>query len=340
MLGRLGFVASVLSEDISTSSTCRLKNATRPRLRELTRHNLEALGRVAAFLERRDVLLYRISSNVIPFASHPVNPLEWWDEFGAELASLGRLFRSLGVRVSTHPGQYTVLNSPQPAIVRAAIAELEYHARLLDALGTDASAKIVVHIGGLYGSPERAAMDRFCAVAMDLSAAVRRRLVVENDDRLFDAEEALSVAQRVGIPMVFDWLHHKANPCRAPLEDVLPSIFATWKAGDGRPKVHLSSQASGGPPGAHARFVRVSDATAFFDVLSEQPFDCMLEAKEKDRALLRLRTALAKRDIVEADLVGRTREAASPARQSRAKWQSGFAARSSHPPRRRQPLPR
>ena len=310
MLARLGFVAAVLSEGISTSRTCRLKNATPLRIRELIAENLTALDRVITFLERHQILLYRITSNLIPFASHPVNVLPWWEEFAPQFAALGRRFRALGVRVSTHPGQFTVLNSPSPAIVKAAISELEYHARLLDVLGTEPSAKIILHLGGLYGGSEAVAMDRFSSVASDLSEAVRRRLVVENDDRLFDVEEVLSVAGRVKVPLVFDWLHHNANPCRAPLSEVLPVVFATWKLADGHPKMHLSSQAPDGPPGAHADFIDVADAIAFFDVVPPQAFDCMLEAKQKDRAVLQLRDALRKIGILEVDVVTKVPPAA------------------------------
>jgi UV DNA damage endonuclease len=302
MLARLGFVASVLSEDISTSRTCRLKNATPLRIRELIAENLMALDRVVTFLDRQRILLYRITSNLIPFASHPINQLEWWSEFAPQLSVIGRRFRALGVRVSTHPGQFTVLNSPNAAVVQAAVSELEYHVRLLDALGTDSSAKIILHVGGLYAGSEAVAMDRFCAVAAGLSDEIRRRLVVENDDRLFDAEEVLSVAQRVGVPVVFDWLHHKANPCRAPLGELLPAIFATWRPADGRPKVHLSSQAPHAPRGAHADYIDVADALAFFEGVPARSFDCMLEAKQKDRALLKLRAALRRHGVVEANL--------------------------------------
>jgi UV DNA damage endonuclease len=313
MLARLGFVASVLSEDISTNRTCRLKNATPERIRELIGANLTALDRVVSFLEQERILLYRISSNLIPFASHSINELEWWNEFATQFAAIGSRFRTLGVRVSTHPGQYTVLNSPTRAIVQAAVAELEYHARLLDAFGTDHRGKIVVHVGGLYGAGEALAMDRFCAAASELSPAVRRRLVVENDDRLFDAEEVLDVSRKVGVPVVFDWLHHHANPCRAPLAEVLPAIFETWGPEDGRPKVHLSSQARDAPAGAHADFIDVEDALAFFDALPRAPFDCMLEAKQKDRALLKLRADLRKHSVSEADLAAPARSRAPAA---------------------------
>jgi UV DNA damage endonuclease len=307
MLARLGFVASVVTENISTSSTCRLVNATRSRLRGLIRENLDALHRVVGFLERRDILLYRISSGLIPFGSHPVNTLKWWEEFAADFDAVGRRLRHLGVRVSMHPGQFTVLNSRSPDMVESAVAELEYHARLLDLLGVGAAAKIVVHVGGMQGGSEEMALDRFCSVAARLPDAVRRRLVVENDDRLFDAEAALSVGRRVRIPVVFDWLHHKANRCRAPLDELLPEIFETWTRKDGRPKVHLSSQTPGGPPGAHAALIDPADALALFDVVPPQPFDCMLEAKDKDRALLKLREDLRRRGVVERDVPPRPR---------------------------------
>jgi len=302
MLARLGFVASVLSEGITTSRACRLSNATGDRLRALIAENLAALERALAFLERHHIRLYRITSNLIPFASHPVNTIAWWDEFGPALRRLGTRIRDLGLRVSTHPGQYTVLNSPHEPIVRNAIAELVYHARLLDALGTDATSKIVVHTGGLYGGSKPDALDRFCGNARALPDAVLRRLVIENDDRLFDADEVVRAARALGIPVVFDWLHHLANPCRRAIGDVLPEIFDTWTAADGRPKVHLSSQAAGGRPGAHAGFVAAADLLALLQVAPDDPFDCMLEAKEKDRALIRLRAELAPLGLRELDL--------------------------------------
>ena len=300
MLSHLGFVASVLTEDLTTSRTCRLSNATPSRLREFTAQNLAALDQVFTFLERNDIRLYRVSSNLIPFASHPVNTTRWWEEFAADFRHLARRVKTLGLRISTHPGQYTVLNSPTPKIVAAAIAELSYQARLLDALGAGTDGKIVVHVGGLYGGSEGDAMERFSEQAVTLEEDVKRRLVVENDDRLFDADEVLSIHRRTGFPVVFDWLHHNANPCARPIADVLKDIFATWKRKDGIPKVHMSSQAEGRAAGAHADHVSVLDVLAFLRVAPDLPFDCMLEAKEKDRALLRLREELRTAGVPEA----------------------------------------
>jgi UV DNA damage endonuclease len=311
MLANLGFVASVLSEGLSTSRTCRLRNAGEARIRELIADNLRALESVVSFLERQRIHLYRISSNLVPFASHRVNTIRWWEEYADQLKRIGSRLRHAGIRVSTHPGQYTVLNSPHEAIVAAAEAELVYHARLLDAMDVGTECKIVVHVGGLYAASEHEAMSRFVSTALALPSVVKRRLVVENDDRLFDADEALGVGRAAGLPVVFDWLHHRANPCRRPIEKVISEIFATWLARDGRPKVHLSSQAAGAPAGAHADYVDPRDMIDFLQVAPAAPFDCMLEAKQKDRALLRLRKQLAKRGIVEAELA--TRSASSPA---------------------------
>jgi UV DNA damage endonuclease len=112
--------------------------------------------------------------------------------------------------------------------------------------------------------------------------------------------------------MVFDWLHHQANPCRRPIRDVVAEVFATWTAADGRPKIHLSSQATNRPPGAHADYVALADAEAFLAVAPPAPFDCMLEAKAKDRALLQLRDELKRRHIVESD--ADTKKARAPRR--------------------------
>ncbi len=302
MLNRLGFVASVLSEDLSTSRTCRLKNATALRLRELIDANLSALDRVVTFLDREHIGLYRLSSGVIPFGSHPVNTVPWHKRYASDLSRLGKRIRQSGIRVSMHPGQYTVLNSPRPQIVKASVAELVYHARFLDALEVDTSSKIVLHIGGLYGASEPVAMDRFCRVAETLPSEVLRRLVIENDDRLFDADEALTVARRLGVPVVFDWLHHQANPTTRPVSAVIEEVWTTWRESDGLPKIHLSTQAADGPSGAHADYVDPQDLLDFLQEAPRLPFDCMLEAKKKDLALLRLRKELAACGIREASL--------------------------------------
>ena len=300
MLRHLGFVANCLEIGRSTSRTCRLKNATIDRLRELVASNLDDLEAVVEHCGTRGIRLYRISSEVVPFGSHPVNQLAWWDEFAEPLARIGRRVAELGIRVSMHPGQFTVLNSQRAATVAASIAELAWHSRFLDALGTGPSSKIVLHVGGGFGE-KPAAMARFASVAADLPDAVRRRLVIENDERVYGVSEVLEVSAATGLPMIYDNLHdaiHRGG--RSDPGGCLADVFATWKPADGPPKVHISTQAPGGRPGHHADLIDPADLIRVAEAApADRPFDAMIEAKRKDQALHQLREQAARLGLVE-----------------------------------------
>ena len=308
MLRHLGYVAIALSLDAPTNRTCRLRNATPGRLRALIAQNLANLERVLAYNATLDVHLYRITSDIVPFASHPVNRVPWWTEFAPTLAHLGRIVRRDGLRVSMHPGQFTVLNSVTPVVATMAAAEVHWHTRFLDALGVGDDAKIVIHIGSMADG-RQAAIARFADAVEGLPARCRARLIIENDDRLFSSEDALAASGATGLPVVFDWLHHRALPGRATsgtaTRDLVRACFATWRTTDGLPKVHLSSQARGGRPGQHGDWVRARDVTAFLAVAPPRPFDAMLEAKRKDQALVRLRHDLARLGIRESGRLAR-----------------------------------
>ena len=303
MLRRLGYVAMALGIGSATNRTCRLAGATPERLRALIASNLRELEAVLQYNAAHGVGLYRVSSELIPFASHPVNAIPWWDEHAADLERMAAYRTATGQRLTMHPGQFTVLNSPRAEVVKAAILDLQWHARLLDLLGMDGSGKIVIHVGGAFGD-KRSAADRFVSVARSLPESIRRRLVVENDEHVWSAEEVLDVSARTGLPMIFDNLHDRIRSRR---EDgpalLLRDVFATWRPEDGVPKIHFSSQAVAARPGAHSDFI---SAEQFVRLLESAPgdtaFDCMLECKMKDIALLRLRAELAGRGIRETGL--------------------------------------
>ncbi len=296
MLRRLGYACLSLSVEDSSPRGTILRNATPERLRALIATNLVGLKRVLEFNVESGVRMFRLSSDIVPFGSHPVNDIPWWDEFDDVFAEIGELIRNTGMRVSMHPGQYTVLSSPDQRIVDAARADLVFHARLLDALGLDLCHKIVIHVGGAY-SDKAAALDRWTAAVLHLPDQVRARLTLENDERLFGADDVLAASANSGVPVVLDVLHHRvyAGPdADETLPDLLRKTASTWElARDGIPKIHYSTQASGLRPGAHAEYV---DPAEFAHFLTRAPdeveFDCMLEAKAKDLALFRVRAAL------------------------------------------------
>lgn len=295
MLNHLGYVAINLTLADARFRTCRLANATPDRLRDVISANLATLEQIIHFNIEHDIHLYRISSDIIPFASHPANTLAWWDEFSGDLARIGSTIRAGDIRVSMHPGQYAVLNSPRSEVVENAVKDLAWHCRFLDALDVDTACKVNIHVGGVYGD-KQAAIERFNRTVLGLDASIRRRLTIENDERSYTARDVLTVSAATGLPVMFDWLHHHAHvESKHDVTSVAEACFATWRADDGVPKTHYSTQAVGQRTGAHAEYVDIDDFITFLAAMPDQPFDCMLEAKGKDLALFRLRDDLRDR---------------------------------------------
>ncbi|MEJ5223283.1 MAG: UV DNA damage repair endonuclease UvsE [Anaerolineales bacterium] len=286
---RLGYPCISRLLGRTTNHECTLRLATPERLRGLIAQNLTDLRAILSHNLQNGWLLFRIGSSVIPFGSHPVNQVAWWREFRADLVEIGAFVRANDMRLSFHPGQYTILNAPDPAVVARAVEEIAYSARFLDELGLDSAHKIVIHLGGVYGD-KAAAMSRFVEVTRALNPALRARLVIENDERSYTPADALAVSSQTGLPVVFDNLHYQANPGPGDLDDLLARVVATWKSTDGPPKVHFSSQSPGGRTGNHADY---ADPREFADWTSrwarQGDFDLMLEAKAKDQALQQLR---------------------------------------------------
>jgi UV DNA damage endonuclease len=261
-------------------------------LRELIAANLDALATILRWNVAKAIRVFRLTSNLIPFASHPANELAWWEEFADPFAALGSLLRNDEVSVSTHPGQYTVLSSAQPHVVAAAVAELEYHARLFEVMGLDESAKIVLHVGSGAADPAET-RQRFAAGFMVLSAAARARLTLENDER-WPLDSVLELAAPLGIPVVFDAFHHALAPSHDELtvREATLAARATWGPQDGRQEVHFSTQEPGKRPGAHAETIDDEAFLAFFGAIGDLPLDCILEVKDKERSVLRARELL------------------------------------------------
>jgi UV DNA damage endonuclease len=309
---RLGFAVKVLGGGgVPSHDTRRWQSS--PHLRT----SLEYLRAVLLYLDDADIRMYRMATALAPYASHPDLPQFHGqvEECAAELAEIGELARSLDIRLSTHPGQYTVLNSKDPAIRRAAAWELEVQGALFEAMGLGPEAVVVLHVGGMAGG-HRAATERFMAGFETLSERARSRLVLENDDRSFGIEAVLELAARAGVRVVFDPHHHLCHdPAGIPDREALERALATWPAGV-RSKIHYSSPRL--DMGERRKRVgrRIERTPAFPDlrlhadlidpIAFEQfvrstaaglEFDVMLEAKGKDLALLRLREQLARRGL-------------------------------------------
>ena len=268
------------------------KNATPEKLTEVTAHNLAALERMIEYNRKNDIRLFRISSDLIPFGSNPVNALAWPEIHAEAFDRIGAKIRKAGIRVSLHPGQYTVLNSPAEDVVARAVEDLIYHDKILTALGTDTTNKIVLHVGGIYGD-KAAALDRFAENFRRLPETVQNRLIIENDDRLYNIEDVLDLANRLQIPAVYDNLHHAINPPPSGGTDQfwIAEAKKTWKETDGKQKIHYSQQAAGKRPGAHTDTIDLVTFMRFHNQLDDQTIDIMLEVKDKNLSAIKCQNA-------------------------------------------------
>lgn len=300
---RLGFAVKLLGAGGLPSHDTR-RWRSQPHLRV----SLDYLRAILDRLEELDIRMYRMATALAPYASHPALPQfhRQVEDCAVQLAATGEAARSRGIRLSTHPGQYTVLNSDDPAVRAAAVAELEVQASLLDAMQLPPEAVVVLHVGGVRGGTV-AAGERFVRGFAALSDRARARLVIENDDRSFALVDVLGLARRCKVPVVFDVLHHHClDPAGIPDRDALDLALATWPA-DIRPKIHYSSprldvriekRRSGRRAQqrvvlpqlrAHADLIEPMGFEAFVrSATGAGDFDIMLEAKAKDLAVQRL----------------------------------------------------
>ncbi|MFO7637624.1 MAG: UV DNA damage repair endonuclease UvsE [Clostridia bacterium] len=265
----------------------RLANASCASLENATLHNLTVLDRMMEYNLSNDIRLFRMSSDIIPLASHPSVSFDWFGKFRNIFDAIGEKTRNGNIRVSMHPGQYTVLNAENTDVVSRSLADIEYHHLFLHALGLGVSHKIVIHIGGVYGD-KKSAMKRFVHNLEFLSEGALDRLVIENDELRFNVEDVLEINRETQLPVVFDVFHHALNPGPSgkPLLEILDACRRTWGHRDGIQKIHYSQQGSG-RRGSHSTSIRLEGFLDFYRSLPNEPIDIMLEVKDKNLSALK-----------------------------------------------------
>lgn len=287
---RIGYACVNTSICATTNKTCRLYNCSDTVLRDLIASNLDGMKRIVQWNIEKYIMLYRISSVVIPYASHEANKIRWWDEYKDNIMDIGKIIKNSGMRVSMHPGQYVNINSPDKGVIDFSIKELEYHAKFMDLLGLDNTHRIVLHIGGAYGD-KKSSIKRFIDVYNTLSDSIKSRLTIENDDKTYNVWDVLGVSSTIGIPVIFDILHHQVNH-RGQERDkdikfILEQCFSTWNKNTGIPKIHFSTQRPGAKYGVHADAVDINMLMGIYLEFINYDFDIMLETKDKDKSVMR-----------------------------------------------------
>jgi len=307
-VARLGFPVKVMGRPELKSNDAR-RSASNPHLKV----SLGYVDAILDYLKQHQIRMYRMSSDLAPYATHPDMPQfhTMVRDSAAELAALGRKAKDLDIRLSFHPSQFIVLNSPNSELVRKSIWDLASQAEMLDLMELGDDSVLVVHVGGTYGDlPE--ARRRWIETWHTLPEPVRRRLVLEHDDLRFSAADVLDIHQHTGVRLIFDYQHFWClNPEKLDLRETVRRILASWPDGV-VPKIHYSSprtelrtvkrrdRATGKMGTAqlapvwtgHADFVNPFEFATFMRTVEGLDFDVMLEAKAKDLALIKLRPAM------------------------------------------------
>ena len=264
-----------------------------PYVSELALKNVRDLLRVLQWNEEHNIRLFRVSSDMFAFWSeYELKDLPDFEEIGSALREVGDYATTHGHRLTSHPGPYTVLASPNEKVAENSIIELERHSQIFDLMGFAPSHynKINTHVRGVYDSKIKA-MDRFAERFNRLSENCKKRSSVEQDDvaSAYSVDDLLYLHNKIGIPIVADAHHQKFCKGKMTDEEAFIAAFNTWPR-DIKPIVHWSESQAGRKPLAHSDYV--DGPITFFGY--EDRIDCHIESKKKDLALLRYRDDIAK----------------------------------------------
>lgn len=278
----------------TTTATVMLRLPKRERLdrlAELCRLNAEALLASLQFCADHSIGAFRINSQILPVKTHPtagydVSELPSGAEIVSRFRECGRFARANDLRLSFHPDQFVVLNSPNPKTLAHSLAELAYQAEVAEWVGADT---VNIHGGGAYGD-KAGALRTLRENIERLPAPVRSRLTLENDDKVYTPADLLPVCADTGVPLVYDAHHHRCLLDGLTVAEATKRARATWKT---EPLFHISSPLEGwdGPkPERHHDYINAADFPK--DWLG-WPLTVEVEAKAKELAVAKLIAELA-----------------------------------------------
>ena len=257
---------------------------------ELIIQNVVDLNEIIDWNEQNNIKFFRMSSDVFPWASEYYND---WDSvpnidfIKMWLENAGLKAKEYGHRITSHPGPFNVLVSPNENVVQNTITDLTIHGDIFDMMGLSRTPynKLNIHCNGVYGD-KQSALDRFCKNFERLPESVQTRLTVENDDKasMYSVKELYDgIYKRINIPIVFDYHHHRFCDGGLSEQEALELAMSTW--GDITPVVHYSESRSKEQLDESIR------PQAHSDLITELPntygneVDIMVEAKHKELAI-------------------------------------------------------
>lgn len=260
------------------------------KISEICMQNCYSLLSAIYYCNISGIRAFRILSSLFPRYTHPeigyyLEKLPHFEKMIKILSSIKELAQFHNIRLSFHPDQFVVINSPHEVIQKKSIEELEYQGMLAELVGADV---INIHAGGQYGN-KKESLERFIKALNLLSEKTRSRLSIENDDINYTVSDLLPVAKKTYIPLVYDIHHHRCNPDRFSIKEATLESIETWKKVRKEPYFHISSPKNGwysGDPKPHSDYINFSDfPQEWFEM---GPFTLDIEAKAKELAIQKL----------------------------------------------------
>ena len=277
---------------ICTNRTMRQKTFNErglPYCSELALQNVKDLVNIIKWNNEMGITQFRMSSQIFPWMSYyNLDELPDYEEICDYLYMAGDEAGGKQ-RLTFHPGHFNVLGSPNPTVVNKTIKELNQHSEIMNIMGLSRSHynKINIHIGGAYGD-KQATLDRWINNYHKLCFSTQERLTVENDDKasMFSVKELYEgIYKKIGVPIVFDFYHHKFCTGGLTEQEALELALSTWPEGivplthysESRRKEHLDESIKAQ---AHSDLIYNKIPTY------GNTFDVVVEAKHKELAVL------------------------------------------------------
>jgi len=252
--------------------------------------NAQSLLSAIEYCSKNAIGSFRINSRILPLKTHPdfgynIQQLPQAQAIEKAFKLCGQRAQASGIRLTFHPDQFVLLSSPTKDVTRKSIEELEYQAEVCEWVGADV---ITIHAGGGYGD-KIAALQRLTKVLGTLRNDVRKRLVLENDDRIYTPDDLLGFCRKNGVPFVYDVHHHRCLKDGLSVEHVTEAALTTWNR---EPLFHVSSPKFGwdsSKPNPHHDFIDIHDFPECWRGLT---VTVEVEAKAKEVAVKKLANQL------------------------------------------------
>ena len=259
---------------------------------------MEALEVILNYNIGHKIHFYRITSNLIPLATHPDVMWDYKKYFRQDFLKLGNIIKKSNMRVDSHPDQFNVINSTRESVIQSTLINLSNSVDIFELMDYKLG-KMVIHIGSSQGGKEES-IKRFIRNFNNFPRRIQERLILENDDKVFTAKDVLQICKNLKVPMVLDIHHHNCKNEGEDIGDLLDDIFNTWNDESIPPKLHFSTPKEFENDRKHADYIDADNFVSFIKLVKSKvnrDMDVMIEAKKKDKAMLKLIEDLKRTDL-------------------------------------------